>query len=91
MDALAAASANHLGFAAMGKINLKDVIAYIKTAYRFSTDYAPIIVVPDLDYPDFGGLACSELALAGIRAEVRLPESEDLAAMRNKERKSLLA
>jgi len=89
MDALAAATACHLGFAAMGKINLKDVIAYIKTCYRFTA--ATIVVVPDLDYTDFGGLACKELALAGIRAEIRLPGEEDLAAMSNKERKLLLA
>lgn len=91
MDALAAATAEHLGFAAMGKINLKDVIAYIKAEYRFHIDYGQIVIVPDLDYPDFGAEACRELALVQIHSQVRLPESEDLAAMKNTARKKLLA
>jgi len=93
MDALAAATTGHLGFAAMGKINLKDVVHYIKTGFNFVQVFQseePVIIVPDLDYTNFGGLACKELALAGIKAEIRLPDFEDLAAMSRDQREALL-
>jgi len=93
MDALAAATMGHLGFAAMGKINLKDVVNYIKTGFKFVQVFQsedPVIIVPDLDFTDFGAQACRELGLAGIRAEIRLPDFEDLAAMSRKQREKLL-
>jgi len=93
-DALAAATTGHLGLAAMGKLNLKDVIEYLKGRFNFISDaveMSRIIVVPDLDYPEFGGLATQQLALAGIRAQVRLPDFEDLAAMTREQRERLLA
>lgn len=94
MDALAAATECHLGFAAMGKINLKDVVSYLKAGFKFvqvfnSTE--PVIIVPDLDFTDFGAEACKELALAGIKAEIRLPDVEDLAALSGRQRRKLLA
>jgi len=91
MDALAAATTGHLGLAAMGKINLKDVIDYIRRGFRFVVDSTGmIIIVPDMDSPDFGAKAAKELALSGIRSEVRMPDFEDLAAMKKKQRVLLL-
>jgi len=93
MDALAAATEQHLGFAAMGKINLPDVVTYIKEGFKFIQVFnstQPVIVVPDLDFTDFGTQACKELGLAGIKAEIRLPDVEDLAALNHRQRRELL-
>ena len=93
MDALAAATEKQLGFAAMGKINLPDVVAYLKAGFKFIQVFnstQPVIIVPDLDFTDFGTQACKELGLAGIKAEIRLPDVEDLAALNHRQRRELL-
>lgn len=92
-DALAAGTTHHIGLAAMGKINVGDVINYVKKGLRVSSIFAglPVIVVPDMDAPEFGTQAITELGLAGIKAEIRMPDFEDLAALKPKQRERLLA
>ena len=93
MDALAAATSKCIGLAAMGKINVGDVVVYVKTSLEHTQllSGTPVVIVPDLDSHEFGAKAITELALAGIRAEIRLPEFEDLAYLSPKKRKRLLA
>jgi len=93
MDALAAGSAGHIGLAAMGKINIGDVITYITAGAKFTNVFAnhKVLIVPDVDSPEFGTKAITQLALAGINAEIRIPEFEDLAALSRKKRARLLS
>jgi len=93
MDALAAATTGYVGLAAMGKINVGDVVGYIKQSLQHTQLFArlPVLIIPDVDSPEFGTQAITELALAGIRAGIRLPNVEDLAALSRKQRERLLA
>ena len=93
MDALAAATSKHIGLAAMGKINVGDVVEYVKSGLRHTQVFArlPVLIVPDVDSPEFGAQAITQLALAEINAEIRMPEFEDLAALSRKKRERLLA
>jgi len=93
MDALAAATTKHTGLAAMGKINVGDVVEYVKHGLQRTQvfDSLPVVIVPDVDSPEFGTQAITELALAGIKAEIRMPDVEDLAALSRKQRERLLA
>ncbi len=92
LDALAVATSNNIGIAAMGKANVGGVINYLKNEYSYKLMFRdlPVIVVPDLDAIEFGGRAVAELALAGISAKIRVPPYEDLAALTVEEREELL-
>lgn len=92
LDALAAASVNHIGLAAMGKSNVTDVLGYLKKAgdYKLVFHGLSVVVVPDLDAPEFAARAVTELAISGVYAEIRLPPYEDLAALTREEREELL-
>jgi len=93
MDALAAATTKHIGLAAMGKINVGDVVEYVKHGLQHTQVFGqhPVLIVPDVDSPEFGTQAITQLALAGIRAAIRLPDIEDLAYLKPKQRERLLA
>ena len=93
MDALAAATGGHIGLAAMGKINVGDVVEYVKSGLRHTQvfDRHPVVIVPDVDSPEFGAKAITQLALAEIKAEIRMPEFEDLAALSRRKRTMLLS
>ena len=93
MDALAAATTKYIGLAAMGKVNVPDVVEYVKSGLQHTQVFArlPVVIIPDVDSPEFGTQAITELALAGIKAELRIPEFEDLAYLSPKKRKRLLA
>ena len=92
MDALAAATTNHIGIAAMGKANVEGILNYLKGEHPYGQVFRdlPVVVVPDLNAIDFGARAVAELSLAGIRAKIKLPPCEDLAAMGREEREELL-
>jgi len=90
MDALAAATAHHVGLAAMGKQSVGDVLTYVVHQADNIFHGLGVVVVPDLDSVEFGARAVGELAFAGIKAEIRLPPYEDLAALTKVERRALL-
>ena len=87
-DALAAAGAGYLAIATMGAFFSGYALRYIN---KKTDSSCPIIVVPDLDMPQFGPDNVTTLAKAGRTAVMRMPEgAKDLAKMFKAGRKRLL-
>lgn len=88
MDALAAADLGHFSIATMGALFFNYALKYIKRYVNIKT---PVIVIPDLDLPDFGVENVIALAKAGRKVVMRLPVGgKDLAKMKPKAREALL-
>jgi len=88
MDALAAAMLGHLAVATMGATFSKYALKYI---FKKITKAATILVIPDLDCPEFGTSAVQYIAKHGYSGVIRMPVGKsDFAAMSLKLRKELL-
>ena len=88
MDALAAAGLGYLAIATMGAL-----FSAFAEQYLLDKFYAeiPVVVVPDMDCPEFGTEAVSTFSQHGRKAEIRLPVGgKDLAKMTVKRRMALL-
>ncbi len=87
MCALAAASEGFLSVATMGGMFSGYALKYIDK--KMARDI-PVIVIPDVDMPEFGVDAIKRFARAGRKAEMRMPEEKDLADMKPAARRRLL-
>ncbi len=72
----------------MGKINVGEVLDYILTGGLFKPHR--IVIVPDVDSPEFAAEAILDLTARGVAAKVLMPYYEDLAALDREERERLL-
>ena len=88
MDALAAAGLGYFSIATMGALFSSYAVKYILKYVSIKT---LVIVIPDLDLPDFGAENVTALAKAGWLVAMRLPVGgKDLAKMKPKAREALL-
>ena len=88
MDALAAAGMGYLSLSTMGALFSEYALQYLTK--NVATDI-PVIVIPDVDCPDFGVSVVKLLATTGRKCVMRVSEEgDDLAAASNKERRHLL-
>jgi hypothetical protein len=87
-DALAAAGLGYFSIATMGALFSSYALKYLNK--KISKD-VPVIVVPDLDCPEFGAETITILSASGYRVTMRMPEGvKDLAGMKPDERRRLL-
>ncbi len=87
-DALAAAGAGYLAIATMGALFSNYALRYLDK--KTSKD-CPVIVIPDIDMPEFGVENVINLSKAGRRVEMREPQgAKDLAKMSKSARAQLL-
>jgi len=88
MDALAAASLGYFSIATMGALFSKYALAYLEN--KIGTDVS-VIVVPDLDCPEFGTQISLLLSCRQRDVTMRMPVgAKDLAGMAPKAREELL-
>lgn len=88
MDALAAAGLGYFSIATMGALFSSYAIKYIEDHVSIKV---PVIVVPDLDCPQFGVETVQKLSAEGHKVLMRLPVgAKDLAGMQRAGRKRLL-
>ena len=88
MDALAAAGLGYLGIATMGALFTKYAIKFIKSVLPSDT---VIIIVPDIDTPEFGVENISSLSISGRDTVLKMPVGgNDLASMSLEAREELL-
>jgi hypothetical protein len=88
MDALAAAGLGYFSIATMGALFSSYAVKYIQ---KYVNKKTPVIVIPDLDLPDFGAENVAALAKVGRRVVMHLPVGgKDLAKMKPKAREALL-
>ena len=88
MDALAAAGMGYFSIATMGALFSEYALDYL---FKNVALDIPVIVIPDVDCPDFGISMVKLLAGVERRCVMRVSEEgDDLAAASDKERKHLL-
>ena len=88
MDALAAAGLGYFSIATMGALFSSYAVKWVDENIDRKV---PVIVIPDLDLPDFGTENVAALAKTGRRVVMCLPEGgNDLAKMSKKAREALL-
>ncbi len=88
MDALVAAGMGHLSISTMGALFSDYALTYITRNVNLDI---PLIVIPDVDCPEFGIHVIKAMASDGRKCVMRVSEEgDDLAAASNKERKHLL-
>jgi len=88
MDALAAAGLGYLSIATMGEMFSSYAETYLSQKMYPGM---PVVVIPDMDCPEFGTDVVSNFSQHGRKAEIRLPiGGKDLAKMGVNARKEVL-
>jgi len=86
-DALGASECRAIGIGIMG--NKPPLKVMLKVAYLLRG--LSVVVVPDVDSPEFGAMAVVALAAQGVKVKMLVPPKKDLAAMPLEERCALLS